>query len=361
MSVAGNHAAGLEGVPEVISDILLGELGSNLVLHSQDPAQDLLGGQSVQRASQTQQTGTVAQERVAESTANQMGSVSRNIATLVVTVQGQVQAQQIVEVLVLGTALAQQLGKVVGPILGGIQLLCTNGINLVGTENKRRHTRNLSQQRNAVVKGRLPVLGLVETLLVSLGKLRLGVESGDRDRQLGHGVHGLRERLNQVQDVLGQVRLLSQFAGESADLRCRGDLAGQEEPEHGFGQHLCSRCALGKLLLAILDGLAVEADTLVGIQHRALPEHGLEATHSTNDVANLDLANGFIALSLHLLKQLALGGDNLLQGGLQVGLGGSIGSGREQRPRGLESISPGGLMGWRAPASMSSSLPEPAS
>src|SRR5699024_10293345 len=115
VAVARNDTSRLQGAPEVVTDVVVGELGADLILHGQDPAEDLLGGKAVQRAGQTQQTGAVAEVRVAESAANQVGGVGRDIATLVVTVQSKVQSQQVVEVLVLLTTLAEQLGKVVGP------------------------------------------------------------------------------------------------------------------------------------------------------------------------------------------------------------------------------------------------------
>jgi hypothetical protein len=181
VTVAGNDTARLESIPEVSADIFVGELGSDLVLHLLDPAENLLSSETMQGASETQETGTVAQEGIAESAANQVGSVGGYVTTLVITVQSQVQTEQVVEVLVLLAALAEQLGEVVRPILGEIQLLGAHGINLVGTENQSSDAGDLCQKRNAVVKGRLPVLGLVQTLLIGLGELGLGVERGNRN------------------------------------------------------------------------------------------------------------------------------------------------------------------------------------
>ena len=238
--------------------------------------------------------------------------------------QSQVQTQEVVEVLVLLAALAQQLREVLGPVQAAIEGLLADSVDLVGTEDQSGNTGNLGQQGDAVVKGGLPVLGLVETLLIGLGKLGLGVEGGHGHRQLGHGVHVAGEGLDEVQDVLGEVGLFSQLLGKGADLTGGGNLAGQKQPEHGLGEHLSARGALGELLLAVLDGLAVEADTLIGIQDGALPEHGLETTHTTENIANLDLANGLVTLVLDLFEQFAFGGDDVFEGGLEVGFGGGI-------------------------------------
>jgi hypothetical protein len=107
VTVAGDDTAGLESVPEVSADVLVRELGSDLVLHLEDPAENLLSGQTVEGTSETKETGAVAQEGIAESATNQVGSVGGHVTTFVVTVQSQVQTQQIVEILVLLAALAE--------------------------------------------------------------------------------------------------------------------------------------------------------------------------------------------------------------------------------------------------------------
>lgn len=119
--------------------------------------------------------------------------------------------------------------------------------------------------------------------------------------------------------MLREVGLLGQFAREGAHLAGRGDLSRQEEPEHGFGQHLGTGGTLRELLLTILDGLAVEADPLIGIKDRALPEHRLETTHTTNDIGNFDLTNHIVTPLFHLLEEFTFGGDDRLEGGLQIG------------------------------------------
>lgn len=107
MAVARDDTARLQGVPEVGTDVLVSELGSDLLLHGQDPPQDFLGSKAVQRSGKTQKTRTVAQEGVAQGASNQVGSVGGYVTALVVTVQSQIQTQQIVEVLVLLTTFAE--------------------------------------------------------------------------------------------------------------------------------------------------------------------------------------------------------------------------------------------------------------
>jgi hypothetical protein len=68
----------------------------------------------------------------------------------------------------------------------------------------------------------------------------------------------------------------------------------------------------------------VETDALVGVEDGTLPDHGLQSTHTTEGVFDLDLANDLVTVSLDLLEELALLGNDLLEGGLQIGLGRGI-------------------------------------
>lgn len=238
VAVPGHHTTRLERIPKVVAHVIVSKLGADLVLHGQDPAQDLLRGETVQWTGETQQTCTVAQEGIAERAADQVGGVRGDVASLVVAMKRQVETQQVVEVLVLLAALAQELGEVVRPVLASVQSLGTNLVHLVRAEDQRRDSRDLGQQRDAVVKGGLPVVGLAEALLVGLGELGLGVEGRHGNGQLGHGMHGPGEGLDQVQNMLRQVGLLGQLSRERADLVGRGDLARQEQPKHGLGEHL---------------------------------------------------------------------------------------------------------------------------
>ena len=321
VAITRHHTARLERVPEIGTDVVVGELDSNLFLHGNNPAKHLLGGKTMQRTGETEQTCRVAEERIAKGTSHQMGCVSRDIATLVVTMKGKIQSQQVVEVTVGLSPPTEELRKVVGPILLGVESLSADGVDLLGAENQGGDTRNLGEERNTVIKSRLPVLCLVETFLVGLSKRRLGVQSSYRDGKLRHWMHVIGERLDQFKNVRGEVRLLGQFTREGAHLRHGWDLTRQKQPEHGLWKHLRTRGALGQLVLAVLNGFSVETNSLIRIQDRAFPQHGLQSTHPSQNVGNLDIANDTVTAVPDLFQEVALGGNNLFQGGLEVGLG----------------------------------------
>lgn len=67
MAVAGDYTAGFESIPEVIFDVLIGEVLAYVGLHLEDPAEDFLCCEAVEGASETLESGGVGEERVAES------------------------------------------------------------------------------------------------------------------------------------------------------------------------------------------------------------------------------------------------------------------------------------------------------
>lgn len=101
VTVTWNNTSRLENAPEEVVDILLGELLTNSLLHIKDESENLLGSKTVERTGETLKTSTVAKERIAESRSDQVGSVCRNVTTLVVTVESKVEAEEILEALIL--------------------------------------------------------------------------------------------------------------------------------------------------------------------------------------------------------------------------------------------------------------------
>lgn len=272
-------------------------------------------------SSETLESGGVGKEGVAQGGANQVGGVGRDVTTLVVTVQGKVQTEEILEILVLLTTTSQHGGEVVRPILGQVDLSGEGTTAVVGVlVDLGRDGGQLGEKGDGVIKGRLPVVGLVDAGLVGLGEGRGVVKGRDGNGELSHWVEVLGKGVEEGVDEVGELSLLGELLGELAGLANGGDLAGEEKPEHGLGKHLSAGGSLGELSLALLDGAAMEADTLVGVEDGPLPDHGLETTHATQSVLDLDLANDLVAVGLDLLEELTLGWDDSLHGVLQAGL-----------------------------------------
>ena len=75
VTISRDHTSRLESIPEIVADILICELGSDLILHGSYPAENFLGCQAVEWASQAQETSTVAQERIAQGASNEVSRV----------------------------------------------------------------------------------------------------------------------------------------------------------------------------------------------------------------------------------------------------------------------------------------------
>ena len=116
VAVAGDHLAGLQGLPCEGSDGLLVHLltfSDELSLQLLDPGQYLLVGQAVQRTGQSVQTSGDGQVGIGQSGAHQVSGVGRGIATLVIGVDHQVQTHQLVEVGGVIPKHSVELGRVI--------------------------------------------------------------------------------------------------------------------------------------------------------------------------------------------------------------------------------------------------------
>lgn len=125
--------------------------------------------------------------------------------------------------------------------------------------------------------------------------------------------------VDELGDEGGELAAGGPLGGEVADLLLGGDLAGEEEPEETLGEGLVAAGGLGEDLLALGDGLAAEADTLLRVEDGALPDEGLDATGTTVDLVEGDLANDLVTVlllqGLDLLDLLGqAGGEGLLEG-----------------------------------------------
>lgn len=192
----------------------------------------------MERPGETLEAGGVGEEGVAERGADEMRGVRGDVAALVVAVQREVQAEEVLEVLVLLAAAAEHGCEVVRPILLEVDLGREGAAALVRVVvDLGGDGGELREQRDGVVEGRLPVVGLADAGLVGLGELGGVVQGRDGDGELRHRVQVFGEVVEQLIDEVGELALLGELAGELAGLCDGGDLAGEEEPEHGFWEH----------------------------------------------------------------------------------------------------------------------------
>jgi len=316
VAVTGNDAAGVEGVPEVLLDVLVREVRTDGLLHLGEPVEDLLVGKTVKGTGKTVEASGEGKVGGAEGRADEVSGVGRDVATLVVGVDGQVETHELNEVLVLSEA--KLVGKVEGVVLvllGGRDLAILVDVAVDAGGN----VGELANEVHGVLESVLPVLALLHALGVGLGEVGLVLKRGNGKRELSHGVEVVGAAVDELGDERGELATGSPLSGQVADLLLGGHLAGEEEPEETFREGLVAAGGLGEDLLALGDGLAAEADTLLGVEDGALPDKGLDATGTTVDLVEGDLANnlGTVLLleGLDLLDLLGqAGGEGLLEG-----------------------------------------------
>jgi hypothetical protein len=330
VAVTGDDTASVEGRPEVVSDGLVAKIIADRLLELSEPVEDLLVSKTVEGAGKTVKTSGERQEGGAESRADKVSGVGRDVATLVVGVDSQVKTHELDEVGVVGET------KLVGEVEGVI-LVLLDGSDLSALEDvlvdARSDVGELSNEVHGVLKGVAPVLLLVNTLSVGLGEAGGVLESGNSQGELSHGVEVGRAVVDELLDELGEIGAGSPLSGEVADLLLSRDLTGQEKPKETLRKRLLATGSLGEKLLALGDGLATESDTLLRVENGTLPNEGLNTTSTTIDLVKSDLVNdlGTMLLSegldlLNLLGQKL--GESLLQG---LGLGGVASNGVEGR------------------------------
>ena len=182
----------------------------------------------MKRTSKTVETGSEGQHGRAQCTANQVGGVCANVATLVVGVDGQVETHQLDEILVL--AISEHIGQVETVIL-----ILLDGSDLAILEyvavDSGCNGGQLGDQVHRILKGVLPVFLLADTLGVGFGERRLVLESVDRNGELGHWVEVAGAAVDELFDELGHIGTSGPLGRQVAHLLLAGDLTGQEKPE----------------------------------------------------------------------------------------------------------------------------------
>lgn len=301
VTVTGNNTTSVKSVPEVLLNDLRGNLVTNRVLHLKNPLKDLLVGTAVERAGKTVETSGKRKEGGREGRANKLGGVGRDVTTLVVSVDGEVKTEKLNKLLrVTETKLGSKVLRVIGRSVGGAELTILEAVSVDAGSNGRE----LGNEVDRVFISVGPVLLLVDTSLVSLGERRLRLESVDSNGELSHGVEGGWGSVNEVLDVLGELRAGVELSRESLDLSGGGDLTSQKKPEETFGKGFFTALGLGELLLEIRDGSTSESDTLIRVKDGTLPNEGLDTTHTTVNLVEKDLTDNSVTVFLSQLFDL---------------------------------------------------------
>ena len=316
VAVAGDHTAGLEGVPQVFLDVLVAQVRADGFLHLLQPVQHFLVGEAVEGPGETVQAGGEGEVGGGEGRADEVGGVGRDVAAFVVGVDGQVQTHELDEVGVVGeTELVCEVVAVVLVLLHRRDLAVLVDIAV----DARGDRRQLGNEIHAVLESVLPVLRLLHALGIVLRERTLMLKRGHSQRELRHGVQIARTAVDELIDEVGHIAARGPLCAEIPDLLLRGYLASQQQPEETLGERLLAAGSLREQLLALGDGLAAETDTLLTVEDRALPDQRFDAAGAAVDLIEGDFADDLVAVvfaeGLDLVDLLGEGGgEGLLQG-----------------------------------------------
>lgn len=177
---------------------------------------------------ETVETSSEREHGRAQCGTNQVGRVSTDITTLMVGVNGKVEAHQLNEVSVVSVAeLVSQVETVILVLLDGGDLSILEDVAVDTGSNSGQ----LGNQVHGILKGVLPVVLLVDTLSVGLGEGGFMLKGGNGEGELGHWVEVRWAAVDELLNELGDIRTGGPFGGEVANLLLGWNLAGKQEPE----------------------------------------------------------------------------------------------------------------------------------
>jgi len=181
VTVSRNNLTGVEGIPQSLANLIVsGIVGAELLLEADDPAENLLVSQTVERTSKAVQTSGEREVRIRESRANQVGGVGRHVTTLVIGVDGEIQTHHLIESMALESEHAREVGRPIKLGVAGTELsiLVDVSVDACG------YLGQVGDKSESILVGVVPVLTLLDTTLVGLSELRLRLHGNDSGGEL---------------------------------------------------------------------------------------------------------------------------------------------------------------------------------
>ena len=160
-----------------------------------------------------------------------MRGVGADVAAFVVRVDGEVEAHELDEVLVVGEAeLVRQVVAVVFVLLHGRHFAVFEDVAV----DARGDGGEFGDGVHAVFEGVLPVLRLLHAAGVGFREGGLVLEGCDGEGELCHWVQVAGAAVDELVDEGGDVRSCRPLAAEVADLLLSRHLSSKQQPEETF-------------------------------------------------------------------------------------------------------------------------------
>jgi len=231
MTITGDDLSGSEGSLGEFLDLFGGDVVTEFGLKVQQPSQDFLIGKTVEGASETVKGSGVREIRISQSGTDQMASVGRDVTTFVIGVDGQITSNAFLDFVL---SVTQLVGKVASPI----EVLVSSDDVTTFVEmsvDQGSDSGHLGDKIHTIFVDGVPVLGLVDTLSVSLGEFGARLEVEEGSRQLSHGVHVVGKVLNEFFSFVGDSTSGLEVFLDGLELSLSGEFTGHQEPQETFG------------------------------------------------------------------------------------------------------------------------------
>lgn len=218
-----------------------------------------------------------------------MSGVRGGIASLVISVDAQIQAHQFVEGGIIVPKHAAEVAGVVERVI-----LINDAVKVYVAVNCGCNLRELGNDIEDILQGVLVVVGLGHTVGVGLGEFGLSLAGVEANAHLGHGVHVFWEVLEEGNDVSRKLRTLVKLGRQGVDLLLSRDLGRKEQPEKTLKKGFAIAFPSGERwedLLALGNGQATEPDALLGIKVGSLPKHAFDTASTANGLVNGNLSD----------------------------------------------------------------------
>mmetsp|Transcript_16508 Transcript_16508/g.25635 ORF Transcript_16508/g.25635 Transcript_16508/m.25635 type:complete len:287 (+) Transcript_16508:2780-3640(+) len=228
VSVSGDYTTAVQNFPALLLDSLRCHLLiAKVSLELLDEAENLLVGQTVERSSKAVHGSGKRKVRVRKSTADQVGSVGRHIATLVVRVDDQVETHELNE---LGITESKHVSEVlthVSIVLHRSDLAVLEDVAV----DEGCDTREAGNASKHVLESRAPVLSLLHSLLVRCCELGIPLACKDTHGELSHWVKILGEVENSLLNPIREGSPFVHVSLEAVNLGLGRDLAREKKPD----------------------------------------------------------------------------------------------------------------------------------
>lgn len=263
MTESGDDSSRLQDLPDVVTQLLVRRGVSNFFSEVEEETNDLLVSESVKGTSKTVESSRVGKVGIRESRTNKMAGVGRDVSSFVITVDSEVSSEALSSTMIIES---EHVSVVSSPVELGVSGDELTILVLVSVDESGE-SGDSGNEVDGVLINALPVLGLVDTAVVSLVELRLSLEEQEGHGELSHGVNVLGDVLDEVNNLRAKFSSSSELILQIVNLSLIGDLSSKKKPVNSLGKgFLRVTVSLGELGLDFRDRIASESDTLIGVE-----------------------------------------------------------------------------------------------